>query len=1209
MPSTSDTGGSKVVQLHGASSSNATADEMQTPTSHLVDIGYFDCSEIAEIERNTEDPAFERRKRIKRSISHENIQSSDSLGSPKQQSEDVGQETKPAAVENIEANAISETTATDQSSYLPSTPPQNKIDDFEVDNSGSRAYGMHNLQSEGTEISSNSSELQNENNESKPKKMLRLRPNGKFSSPPKPSLPVQPKKTQRGRRRKERQLMVTLKYPNGTDRLQFGQKIERILDSAEGAKEQIPGQETIKDTSRQIPIQPTGSPKPTHPFFLGKASRPSLPAQPEHSTSPANQPPHRSPLRRRATATPVKPKVRFDLPYATAESPRTRTTTSTRSGFGFIKYPGASDAPWPNSLNKHVRDEKNDNIPLPVHFHDPILDENGKKTMGNVIIPPSESIVFQNTHGLDLKFNKRICDILDRYSSEDRNDAPLRKPRRTLLSAYEIQRQVSTELSIPIEEADHKTSSNLPRGSSRLHKLLQKAYCSIQDYVSPFDKFECETQLWTQKYSPQKAEEVLQQGPEVIVIREWLQQCTVESVNTGSKGSTASFDLSNKTVKVTKKRKRRREEDLDDFIVSSDDENRELGELSELDIDDTPCSGSTPSRSLVRGGTGGLQPGKLSKVGNVILLSGPHGCGKTASVYAVAKELGFEIFELNSGSRRSGKDVLDKIGDMAENHLVQQVAKVLSDSKTESDMKLVDEIPMEMVPDHRQKSMASFFKPIGDKKNGVKDSKLKPATIKKEPKPSGTRPHQRQKQSLILLEEVDVLFEEDKQFWLTVLTLATNSKRPIILTCNDENLVPINALMLHAILRFTAPPIDIVVDYLLLLAAREGHLLKRDAVQTLYEAKGHDLRASILELNFWCQMGVGATNCLEWLFQRWPPGSDVDDEGRTLRVTSNGTYDSGMGFFGYDLLYSSQQQDVLSLALQEAQKEWDICDDDLKHFSQPLTNSNFEDSSPTTLLDTSFRADCRSAADVYAGLEEYFNLMKQKVDASLPGLSDKAKLNYTIGYPVLETDGSPGYSDIGESLVSSSLALARPDLMMDAATITVPNALERSLMDVILAAKARHSRNEHLTRSDFVVFDLLAEPSSSQQTTSFSTSSFDREFAVITTDLAPYVRSIAAYDLQLEAERLKLSNILSAGGIAKRLRTTRAARSALEGGKRESTRRERWFDKNLNLQLVMETRGKTWAAIETHGEQKLLDEDVSVVSSAQTPETAPSPES
>lgn len=44
----------------------------------------------------------------------------------------------------------------------------------------------------------------------------------------------------------------------------------------------------------------------------------------------------------------------------------------------------------------------------------------------------------------------------------------------------------------------------------------------------------------------------------------------------------------------------------------------------------------------------------------------------------------------------------------------------------------------------------------------------------------------------------------------------------------------------------------------------------------------------------------------------------------------------------------------------------------------------------------------------------------------------------------------------------------------------------------------------------------------------------------------------------------------------KKLRMTRVARSAALGGKRENTRRERWFDKDVNLVRVMETGGRTW---------------------------------
>lgn len=75
---------------------------------------------------------------------------------------------------------------------------------------------------------------------------------------------------------------------------------------------------------------------------------------------------------------------------------------------------------------------------------------------------------------------------------------------------------------------------------------------------------------------------------------------------------------------------------------------------------------------------------------------------------------------------------------------------------------------------------------------------------------------------------------------------------------------------------------------------------------------------------------------------------------------------------------------------------------------------------------------------------------------------------------------------------------------------------------------------------------------------------------VLAYDIAPYVRSIASYDLELERQR---DEVFSSQG--KKTRTTRAARAAAEGGDKASTRRERWFTGNLDLQAVLAT-GNNW---------------------------------
>lgn len=123
-----------------------------------------------------------------------------------------------------------------------------------------------------------------------------------------------------------------------------------------------------------------------------------------------------------------------------------------------------------------------------------------------------------------------------------------------------------------------------------------------------------------------------------------------------------------------------------------------------------------------------------------------------------------------------------------------------------------------------------------------------------------------------------------------------------------------------------------------------------------------------------------------------------------------------------------------------------------------------------------------------------------------------------------------------------------------------------------------------LKRADFsLAFDPISTPGKNyvwSNSNVLEASCFDRTMSLIVHDVAPFVRSIVAYDAKLLEERTRLSNLLSEGGRGrkgKRMRTTRSALSALEGGTRKTTRKEKYFEaQHLNPHFVLATGSPTW---------------------------------
>ncbi|CAO3646807.1 unnamed protein product [Cunninghamella echinulata] len=107
-------------------------------------------------------------------------------------------------------------------------------------------------------------------------------------------------------------------------------------------------------------------------------------------------------------------------------------------------------------------------------------------------------------------------------------------------------------------------------------------------------------------------------------------------------------------------------------------------------------------------------------------------------------------------------------------------------------------------------------------------------------------------QSLILLEEVDILSHDDKGFWNVVMELSKTSKRPIILTCNDPTVIPFESLELQAIVYYEPPLKELLLPFLHLICFIEGFFISKLDLQAFIHLIGPDLRQLLINLEYLC---------------------------------------------------------------------------------------------------------------------------------------------------------------------------------------------------------------------------------------------------------------------------------------------------------------------------------------------------------------------
>ncbi|XP_016344044.1 ATPase family AAA domain-containing protein 5 isoform X2 [Sinocyclocheilus anshuiensis] len=364
--------------------------------------------------------------------------------------------------------------------------------------------------------------------------------------------------------------------------------------------------------------------------------------------------------------------------------------------------------------------------------------------------------------------------------------------------------------------------------------------------------------LWTEKYQPQHSSEVIGNMESVRRLHSWLKE----------------WKLRADREEKRKQQENKQEEDSNDSWL--------IGEGLD-ETEDHLC--------------------------NTLLITGPTGVGKTAAVYACAQELGFKVFEVNSSSQRSGRQILSQLKEATQSHQVDiqgvnaqkpfYFSNYSNNSTTtkpgNSPRKLNS--PRRVVSSPRKPpqsprsassrrgglaptSLANFFKaggrPTGKEANSQdkktqpvlkacskKSAKTKEADSKECPRETsaGTKistedQDKRAATSLILFEEVDIIFDDDSGFLAAIKHFMTTTKRPVILTTSD----PIFGASFDGYfeeIHFKSPSVVDVSSYLQLLCLAENMRTDTKDLSCLLDWNRCDIRQSLLHLQFWACSGGG----------------------------------------------------------------------------------------------------------------------------------------------------------------------------------------------------------------------------------------------------------------------------------------------------------------------------------------------------------------
>ncbi|GJE84010.1 P-loop containing nucleoside triphosphate hydrolase protein [Phanerochaete sordida] len=457
--------------------------------------------------------------------------------------------------------------------------------------------------------------------------------------------------------------------------------------------------------------------------------------------------------------------------------------------------------------------------------------------------------------------------LLGRWMNLDDNYAPPPQRQSVFSSRYDM----------PI----HDHIDTIPASHHSIPSISRLLQLAKDETPSDFSL----TEQWAERWRPRQAGQVLGNDNHALYLRDWLQALRLqgESLRPSDAAplkkaqSKKKRKGKNKKPDVVRHVKKRRRDGLEDDFFAPDDFTESEDELQGFDTHSSDWDDIGFCQQMDAKLTGGLNSADASQastlsqeepaidtykptrfghsISNTILLSGPSGSGKTAAVYACAAELGWEVFEVYPGiGERSGAELNKLIGDVGKNHTVKVHQ---SPKKTNARASFFEKPAVQTKRRSNPRRVCDsedeldlLREPRG--LQAVEDEVVDVAGERSaEPALEPTAPTVNQ--SVILIEEADILYHTDTNFWPALINIIKHCRRPVVLACNDVSLIPRNDLPLQATLEFRKCPSHSAASYLQAVCLAEKRPVDRTDILDVLEKSVGDLRHALQQL----QVGVG----------------------------------------------------------------------------------------------------------------------------------------------------------------------------------------------------------------------------------------------------------------------------------------------------------------------------------------------------------------